>query len=383
MNILLNLIPIKSGGGQKVATNFIKSLLNNSFYGHNFCFAVTENSFVHEFLQKSDISNVFTVKDNIVHRLFFERLKSKKILKQFRVDIIYSLFGSGYFDKNVPQVCGIAFSNIFYPEVDFWEEYKGVAKLKRKFVDYLRTRILYKSQGLIFENMLMLHKSHEIFNIPEEKTIFIAPSISIHDSNATDNSTLSTCWSKSNSFKVLLLCGWQRNKNIHIIPEIASELKKLKIKVVFVITVECDNSADYNLFQHNVEKFGVADYISLIGKVPPDSLEYLYGGIDCVLLLSKLESFSNNIIESWYYKKPLIISKKDWAESICSDGAIYVNRDCPISISRAIVDIIEDSAKAQIVIAKGIEQLKRYPTIDEKVITELEFLKYIKNEKSN
>lgn len=48
MRLLVNLIPIKSGGGQQVASNFITQLLENKEFTP--FFLVTENTHVHKIL---------------------------------------------------------------------------------------------------------------------------------------------------------------------------------------------------------------------------------------------------------------------------------------------------------------------------------------------
>ena len=71
----------------------------------------------------------------------------------------------------------------------------------------------------------------------------------------------------------------------------------------------------------------VDELILLIGKIEKKNLPSLFDQIDFVFLLSILESFSNNIIESWTYKRPLIISDEHWARTICEGAALYVNNN--------------------------------------------------------
>ena len=63
------------------------------------------------------------------------------------------------------------------------------------------------------------------------------------------------------------------------------------------------------------------------GQINHYELKNLYKNIDYVFLLSQLESFSNNIIESWYFRKLLIVSNEEWSRSICKEGACYVERN--------------------------------------------------------
>ena len=86
-----------------------------------------------------------------------------------------------------------------------------------------------------------------------------------------------------------------------------------------------------------VNSFDVEDRITVLGPVKKTELRALYQNIDYVFLLSKLESFSNNIIESWFFKKVLVISDKEWSNAICKEGALYVDRDNPLGIVEKIL----------------------------------------------
>ena len=123
-----------------------------------------------------------------------------------------------------------------------------------------------------------------------------------------------------------------------------------------------------------VEKYDVQNMISLIGPVSKLGLPKLYGQIDFVFLLSKLESFSNNIIEAWYFSRPLIIADELWSRAICNDAASYVPRNDVHAISDQIMLLAHDSQLVLDLTSRGKSALSQYPNIQERLKQELEFL---------
>ena len=106
-------------------------------------------------------------------------------------------------------------------------------------------------------------------------------------------------------------------------------------------------------------------------------LASLYRQIDFVFLLSKLESFSNNIIEAWTFGKPLIASDEEWTHAICGDSAIYVERSSPEEIASQITSCLNDEKRITQVVEAGKKILSEYPTIEERTEQELSFIEEV------
>ena len=143
MKILINLSTLKSGGGQNVGINFLKGLLilyKESKYDLHF--VVSKNSQLAKYV-KQNFSNKYTiVPNNPVLRILYELTRAKFIIKHNQIDIIYTIFGYGFYPKNIKQVCGCAVSNIFYPEINFWENLNYVDRIKKFLTDWFRVKIL-------------------------------------------------------------------------------------------------------------------------------------------------------------------------------------------------------------------------------------------------
>jgi glycosyltransferase involved in cell wall biosynthesis len=183
----------------------------------------------------------------------------------------------------------------------------------------------------------------------------------------------------ASKYKGLFFCGWQRNKNFLIIPRLVAAFKKYNINFHFILTAPPDNSAEHRNFLRLIEKYQAGDNISIVGPLKKTQIPSLYEQVDFVFLLSKLESFSNNIIEAWHFKRPLVIADEQWSRSICGDAAIYVSRDDAENIASTVTTVINTDAKKNDVIREGITILQQYPSIEERTQQEIDYLIHIFN----
>ena len=370
MRVLLNLATLKNGGGQNVGLNFIRCLLNEKKDLSKFLFVAANGSAIESELVENNIGNRISVPNNALKRMLFEVFNGKNIVKKYKIDIIYTMFGIGLYPKSCAQVSGSADSNIFFPEIDFWKGYKGLAKVKRKLVDKYRIYALKRADAVVFENEAILNRSKSIYNL--KCTFYSKPSISqVFKDNKLDLPNIE-------DFHVgLFLCGWQPHKNFMIIPELLKKFKDNNINFKIILTAPLDYSKYHLDFESKLKLFEVEDYVIMPGTVNHSELKDLYSRSDFIFLLSKLESFSNNIIESWFFKKVLVITDAEWSISICKESACYVQRNSADDIFAKVNELIKDIKKQEELISISSKLLLDYPTIEGKVKSELQYLKKI------
>jgi glycosyltransferase involved in cell wall biosynthesis len=371
MNILINFSTLKKGGGQNVALNFIECL-NRKGILNEFHYVVVENSEIHKFLLEHLVNNIIMMPQNPIKRMFREFINGKSIVEKNNISIIYSYFGIGLYPRSVLQVSGSADSNIYFPEINFWSDYRIYKKLIRNLIDNYRIWGLKRMDAIIFENEIMMERGRKIYKL--KNTTFIKPSINTDYQIEKYNLPESALHS---SHRGLFFCGWQRNKNFMLIPDLAIEFKNHGYNFHFIITAPLDQSEDHKLFMEKVKYLQVESYISIVGQVKKNQIVSLYEQIDFVFLLSKLESFSNNIIEAWYFKRPLIISDELWSKSICKNAAIYVSRNDIKYIVNRVILLIENEQMKNDIVSEGKNILNEYPTIDQRTEQELEYIKKI------
>lgn len=380
MNLLINLIPIKKGGGQQVASNFINQILKDETL--SLFFLTTENTYIHKLLTEKK-TNFTAVRNGLIARLKFQSFSLPNIVKQNNIDVIYTMFGPGLHMNKTISITGSAYSNIYFPEIDFWKGYSSIQKLKLKLIDFYRLKSTLKSDAIVFENEAMLKRAHSIYNYPLERTKLILPSISEYEKIKDDTSGQVLQSINSDKFNIVFLTGWHKNKNIEILPKVLEELKKQGFTdVSFLISVPKSHPNSIKLVDR-AKEIGVDENIVFLDTIAPHNIPILFKKIDGVGLFSLLESFSNNIIEAWYFNKPLFISDAEWSKGICKKAAVYVDRDSPSDIAAKIIDYKSNKKHQENLKLEMKEILKEYPTPKEKVELQIEFIKKIYNEISN
>lgn len=375
MKILFNFSTLKKGGGQNVALNFVRAFFENNEekrLDNEYFFLVVKNSAIHNLLKKYSVSNLIFSPSNPIKRVFYESIILNRYLAQKKINIIYTYFGYAHISSKYTQIIGSVDSNIYYPEIDFWKGYDILTKLIKTVIDNYRKYGLKKSDGIIFENPELEKRYKELYNA-DKSTITILPSVSLADINIE----YKLPEINKRVFKGLFLCGWHLNKNVMLIPKIAKEFQNNSIPFHFILTAPEDNSILHKEFIKLCKLYSVEDMISVVGTVKKEQLKSLYQQIDFVFLLSKLESFSNNIIESYFFKRPLVIADEPWARDLCKDAAVYVDRDSPSSIFQGVMNIIDSKDRLEELIEKGNEILKSYPSVQMKMEQEIDFLKYV------
>ncbi len=344
-------------------------------------YVVTHGTRVHQLLQERYSERVISIHNTLLSRLYFQLLGLTSIVKRFEIQVIYTMFGPGIFSRGVKSVTGCAYSNIFFPEVDFWQKESFLNKIKLKLIDRYRLRSTLQSDAIVFENAAMMKRCSSLYGYPESKTILIFPSISeysvSHRSADFDDRLRQLDVPK---FHILMLTGWHSNKNIQVVPNVLAALKRQGINDVrFIITVAPDHPNSIQLMEI-ARSMGVADNIILFSAVAPNEVPELIKKSDALALFSLLESFSNNIIESWYFEKPLFISDEEWSRSICNDAVIYVDRNSPFSIAQKIIAYRGDDKLQNETKEFAKLELLKYPDPKKKVALQVEFLRKVWDE---
>lgn len=369
MRILVNLATLKRGGGQTVGLNFLTTLFTGGYDLNNFVFVATKNSEIHKYLSSHSNIKYFTVPKIPILRMLFEYIFGFFLIKKFNIDVIYTIFGLGLYPRNVFQVIGSADSNLFFPEIDFWEGFNIFGQLQKKLIDKYRIFGLKRANAVIFENESMLKRAKVLYKI--RKSAYIKPSFIDVFKKSVLNIDSDIMVAKG-----LFFCGWQKNKNYLIVPRLAYELKKRKINYQFIITAKKDFSKNHLEFSYLLKKYDVENMVAIIGEIRKEEISSLYEQVNHVFLLSKLESFSNNILESWYFKKSLIISDEIWSNSICKDAAFYVDRNNVDQICNVIEMLLLKPDVVNTKILSGLMEFGTYPSSHQKVRQELDFIKY-------
>lgn len=366
LNVLINFSTLKKGGGLNVSMNFLHAFQNVPC-PFNLYFMVADGSPQLELLTRMGNQNFVVVPANPIKRILWESLLGWRWLQRHQIDLVYSYFGYAFFLGKVKQVTGSADSNLYFPEIDFWQGYRGLQRLKKSLVDAYRLYCVKKADGVVYENEAMLLRAQKLFGL--SRVVYIKPSIKM-----LSHQQGSRKFEFGSGLVALFLCDWHTNKNVVLIPELLKTAADRGFELKIAISAKFDGSALSNDVAKRVVELGVSDRLYTLGAIEKENLANLYNKVDAVMLLSKLESFSNNIIEAWAYNRPLVVADEEWSRALCDQAALYVARNDPEQIVDTLMTLSNNAELKQALSQQAQFELHSYPTVEQRIEQEYKFL---------
>lgn len=362
MNIVLNFVPLKSGGGVQVGLDFIEQL-RRSGKRHQWFLVATEGTPLSRTQECRHLQVVKKVGNSIWSRLWFEYFGCRNLTANLKADLVYTQFGPQWPGASVINIVGCAYSNLFYPEIDFWGRLPFLKRVARICVDVMRMWRLRRAHHVIFETEDLAQRAVSLTGLKAERVSWVKPSISsLVALDKMHAPTRELFEALPPGFKVLLLSTYNPNKNIELLPHIANALRERDPynDVLFVITLP-PRSGDLERIMRAARELGIEKRIANVGPIQHEGCSEAYRATDLVILPSQLESFSNTIAEAWTMQRPLLISDMDWARSLCGAGAAYFQYRDPQSAAEQIIRLRSDVGYYRNLVSEGERMLHTYP----------------------
>ncbi|TXH36603.1 MAG: glycosyltransferase family 1 protein [Rhodospirillaceae bacterium] len=363
MKILLNLVPLKSGGGVQVGLDFVAQA--RSIGGeHEWGIVATEGTPFTKLAESHNIKILAIIGSDIASRVSFELFGIRRLVASYKPDIVYTQFGPTPWLRGVTNVVGCAYWNLFYPELDAWVRHGFVDSIKKRITDAYRSHSLKRADALIVESAAIVLRAQRIHGLPAKKIFHVQPSISsLVSPDRTHAAVKQLCDELPGGFRVLMLSGYRVHKNIELVPRIARQLRQLNRNsdIRFILTLRQGDQKTIDIL-HQAAQLGVSDMIDNIGPVPAEGCAELYRSCDAVILPSRGESVSNNVMESWIMERPLVVSDLEWARSACGPAAIYFEFDNEHDAAMRLAELRERPDLYSHIVQLGREELKKYNT---------------------
>ena len=269
------------------------------------------------------------------------------------------------------NIVGCAYSNLFYPEIHFWAYLPLYKRLQKNIIDRYRFYFTRIADVVIFETEHLKNKSLSApnFNPSEVYTVPMAVSRLVHNTLVRSIADVAP-----SPFKILYLGASHPNKRQHLLIDIISALIKHGVEDFQFITTMGKNSYSDNILKQ-IENKGFTKYFINIGVVPVNQVPKIIESCHAMMNIALLESFSNNFVEAWSTKRPLIVTDSEWAKSAVGLGGLYINPLDDNDYVDKIKRLVSDKNYREDLVAFGTEQLNRYPNSDKKISM---FLKIIK-----
>jgi glycosyltransferase involved in cell wall biosynthesis len=364
--VVLNLLPIAKGGGLQNGMSFLRTLSGDHERRATTTVVCRDRTPLAEFCRKENLVSEI-VPQGTVGRI---RGEINRFLICSDARICLTLFGAPIFStKNrMISVCGCAYSNLFYPELDFWNYLKGLRYWTKQFVDSLRRRTLQKADLWIFETEVLRLRAINLCSFPANRAVVIkmAPSGFVRKDYVDPAKRAEFARKLPRGFRLLMLAGAHPNKRQAVLPHLIEELRKIDAGPFVFITTMNDRDEYAKTVIAEIHAAGLHSEFCNIGPVAAQDCASLIEACDAMLCFSRLESFSNNFVEAWAMRKPLIVTDADWARDACRNGALYVDPTNPQKAASVIKQLIAKVSTQRELIAEGEECLGSYNTPESK-----------------
>lgn len=360
---IINLIPITKGGGLQNTLSFLRELARDEPRRDESVIYCRAGSEIAEFC-KDRLPHVHSIGSGAGARFAAEaKLRNSG-------GVCFTFFGAPTFgcSEKTVNVCGCAYSNLLYKDLDFWDHLSGLAYWKRRFVDFLRKRALERADFWIFETETLRRRAVELCGFPSDRVAVVkmAPSSLVAPERVDQRLVADFRSSLPAGFKILLLAGAHPNKRQMALPKMIDALMEQGARGFSFVTTMAAADPYCVKVTDEIGNGNRRNCFRNLGPIPPDRCASLISACDAMMCISRLESFSNNFVEAWKMGKPLIVTDADWSREACGTGAMYIDPMDPENAAKAIGRLIKSKDVAIELSRGGVEALASYNTAESK-----------------
>jgi glycosyltransferase involved in cell wall biosynthesis len=363
--IILNLLPITKGGGLQNTLSFLEMLSADSKRKKDVAIVCREGTSVADFCRER-FRSVENIKNTLPSRFRTELFGLTTLSRGLNSNLCLTLFGApafGYRGRML-NVIGCAYSNLFYPEIDFWGYLRGTGLYRKFAIDAFRKFSLKKADFWVFETETLRNRAIRQFQFPPDRVEVVktAPSASVSKPEVSPEKVAHFKKTLPGEFRVLLLAGAHPNKQQILIPKFLERLRSSGGQNISFVTTMNPHDPYAQSVISEVKRIGGIDSFTNLGQVPSKDLASLIEACDAMLCCSRLESFSNNFIEAWNMDRPLIVTEADWSRDSCGDGAVYLDLSSLKDSAQAIQKVASSESFRDRLVHEGRIRLRTYNT---------------------
>lgn len=302
--IVVSGINLVDGGALSVYYDFLDSVIESENYKRNdYIILVSQKELFKKYKDKLKIIEFPKSKKSWILRIYYEYYYFYRLSKQIKPDIWLSMHDITpnviakkrfVYCHNPSPFYKMPFSKIKYG----WKYYAF-----SKFYKYLYKINIKKNTSIIVQQQWMANEFKKMFGV--NKIIVAHPSISAEKINDFK-------YNQDNVFKFIYPSFPRVYKNFELLCEATKKLLKdnpeLKFKVLVTLGGNENNYASMLL-----NKYKHVSNLEFIGLIDRSKLFELYGKMDCLIFISKLETWGMPISEFEFTNKKIIASKLPYA----------------------------------------------------------------------
>jgi glycosyltransferase involved in cell wall biosynthesis len=383
IKVLVNASTLVIGGGIQIGASFIEYFDKNPSNSFEFFYLVSKEIYKN-LSDEIKLRTAIEVIDSSPAKIFLGKQSRKKLIEiesKYKPDIVYSLGFPSYVRFSAIEIGRYTNPWEIFPAKLAW----SLLKYKEKILVWMKTqyRIIWAKNIDYYETQTHSAKIaiSDTLVVPKEKVQVIPNSINeIFLKNISTKINIDM----TSKFNVFCLGAPHIHKNFTCIPKIAKELSKFDIKrpFTFLLTLPEESEIWKDIHKESIQ-LDVNKFIHNIGPIKLKSCLYWYKSSSMVFIPTVLEVFSATYLEAMAMQKPIMTSDLDFAREICGNAAIYVKPNSYNSIAKEIYCLMNDKLGQEELIINGLNQLKQFPSLNQKYDSLLIWFKEIYNMKSS
>lgn len=316
VNIFLNGLNAKTGGGKSILNNYLTLLKNSNSDKYYYVLTPIKKEYEKYNCEIIEIVDINKIYKKTILLPFVNSFILPKTIRNLNIDVIFNLADIPI-PSNIPQAFLFDWSYAAYPDSTVWETMDFKSSLIRKSKLYFFKKYLHYPKIVIAQTETMKKRLESIYDLKNIEVVPNAVSLeNMDDGEAFDFALL-------DGIKLLYLTYYYPHKNLEIFIPLAQEIKRRKLDFKLITTVEASQHIGAEKFLEDIKKFDLDDIIINIGSVDMKNVPSLYKQCDGLLMPTLLESFSGTYVEAMFHQIPIFTSDFDFASAVCENAAFY------------------------------------------------------------
>lgn len=320
MNVLINAITIKEGGGAVV---FIKTFNEIIHLENNIRWFVIIDEKLRDQLQTNERVTLLTfpwIKKSTPHFLFFNEVFLHRLIKKFSINCFFSVINTlpfrklpcktvlhilhaGYFSKEFITLT-FKYSNSFREKIGF---------TIRKWWVFLS---LKKADQIVSPTKALADEIITQLKIDSTKMAVILPGAGLADGEVFPKQHQQKTW------RIGYITKYGVQKNFEVLFKAAAELKLQKVDFKLIFTLSTNHVSFYRI-KKLIEKYNITDVIENHGESTEEQLRNLYLTLDLFIFPSLCESIGFTLIEAIYYGLPIVAADTNSNRELLGEKGMF------------------------------------------------------------
>jgi glycosyltransferase involved in cell wall biosynthesis len=330
MRVLLNAIPLATGGGRTVGLNLVRSLppLRSDY---DFLALVPEGQDYRGACEEAGIeSQVFARRPGYAFwRIWFDQVGVQRLAQGWGADVLFTLGNLGPIWPRLPHV--LLFQNAYY--IYPWSEVRPFLSCSEALAVRLQ-RLLFglslrRVSAVAAQTGVAAARLREVFDVTRTHVAVLPNAIDmgVESTAKADDSKLAGLRDRAGGRLVALtLARYYPHKNLELVIRTARRLREYgDDRLVFYITVDERQHPGAARLVKEIERDQLEDWVVNLGPILADGLPLVYQAADILFFPTLLESFSGTYLEAMHHRLPIVTSDRDFARECCGDAALYLD----------------------------------------------------------